>query len=201
MKEPWSTLSCSSTAISTIEVTVPDLSNQRSTVTVLQSPVIHAAAIGIRWTKLGIPVTASSTAEPIPSSLSSSSPGTAQSIGSGSLRDQLSVGAKVGIGLGTALGLILLGTILGLLYRLRKLKASKKGGEGEGERGAGGRPVPDENRTELPEQRQTAAFTPIYERKQELITPYNAHEAEAAYVHEVHGFARPSELPSTPYTR
>lgn len=101
---------------------------------------------------------------------------------------QLSVGAKIGIGLGT---------ILGLIYRLLKLKAPKKGGGGEGR----GRQEPDENRTELPGQRQLLASVSIHERKQELITPYSTHEAEATCMHEVHGVARPSELPSTPFSR
>ena len=77
-------LSCSSTAASTIEATVTEFLSQHSTVIVIKSPVIYAAPISIRWTKLGIPETASSTAEPssslsTPSSLSSLSAGAALS--------------------------------------------------------------------------------------------------------------------------
>ena len=171
----------------------------------LESPVIHAAAISIRWQKLDdLPTTSFSSSS---NSLDSDSltpapaaPSTTSDFGSiqtgSSSSASLSSGAKIGIGVGVGAGLVLVGVVLGLLYRLRRLKTSRKE---EGEATGGGQ-KPDDDRPELAGEHRSA-LPPSEEQKRELITPYNRHEAEAAYVHEVHGIPQPSELPAAPHSR
>ncbi|KAI0004049.1 hypothetical protein F4779DRAFT_77326 [Xylariaceae sp. FL0662B] len=127
LTETWSTLSCSSTAISVINVTVPDLSNQNSMVTQLESPLIHAAAIEVRWqpgdfaTKTGSSLLTSAT--------TSSSSGTASMEGvnttTTTAREGLSVGARAGIGVGAGLAGLLLASALGFWILRRRPRASQ----------------------------------------------------------------------------
>lgn len=180
--------------------------------TVLDGPLIHAAAIDIRWQKLQV---ASSTSAPsitapstesttvIPTAPVSESP-ISSSISTGEASQQLAVDAIVGIGVGVGVGALLLAVIGYLVYRLRNIKSS---------RGAGGeqldRPglsttrqyygVPPGSQQPHNHSAVSPFELPSDEQKQEMITNYNRHEAEAAYVHEVHNNPRPSELPSSPY--
>ncbi|OTA98405.1 hypothetical protein M426DRAFT_258932 [Hypoxylon sp. CI-4A] len=131
----WSTLSCTSVAISSVSVTVPDLSNQVSKVTVLSNILINAAAINIRWqrddfiaSKTDTPTSSSTSSSSLTSSSSSSSsastsPSAATSASESGASSQLDVELGIGIGLGVPL-LIAIG--VGLWYWRRHSNAKKK---------------------------------------------------------------------------
>lgn len=181
--------------------------------TVLDRPLIHAAAIDIRWQKLEVASSTSVPSAPAPSTLlpaptTGSSSLTSSTASPAETNQPLTVGTKVGIGV-TTFVIVLLAVIVYLVYRLRKIKLSR-GIEG----GSSGSRLPDRPELPTPEQnygppgsqhhsRSTASPFALMSdaQKQEMITDYNRHEAEAAYVYEVHNNPRPSELPSSPYTR
>ncbi|OTB16156.1 hypothetical protein K445DRAFT_317141 [Daldinia sp. EC12] len=186
--ETWSTLSCSSSAISSVSVTVPDLSNQLSKVTVLSGIIIHAAAINVRWQRADF--IASRTDAPTSSS-TFSLPSNNNDIGgvdaeaSGSPETGLSLGAKIGIGVGVGLGGLLLLSI-GIGVCLWKINHPE---EKEQPSGTIIRYPPNtgapKTRAELWEQYQ-----------QEMQTARNAHEMITENNrHEVTGTPRPAELP------
>lgn len=188
--ETWSTLSCSSSAISSVSVTVPDLSNQISKVTVLSGIIIHAAAINVRWQRSDFIASrtdapASSATSSLPSSLSQ------PPIPSGTETDDedtetgLSLAAKIGIGVGVGLGgLLLISIAIGIwLWEMHH---------------------PEEkvqqrnmtiNRTPNPGAQKTPAE--LWEQyQQEMQTASNTHEmATENNRHEITGTPRPAELP------
>lgn len=109
--------SCSSVAISAVNITVPDLSNQQSMVPELNHPLIFAAAINVRWQKDDFAL-ASST--PPPSSISSASVSGFSTSPTSVDSPGLSTGAKIGISVGAAVGgLAILGAV-GYMLKWRK---------------------------------------------------------------------------------
>ncbi|XXG97492.1 hypothetical protein Hte_003796 [Hypoxylon texense] len=198
--ETWSTLSCSSSAISAVSVTVPDNSNQYYKVTVLDGPVIHAAAVEVRWQRSDF--IAPSTQVPSSSSISSTAT-TSPPVSSSSAiapeatsnaspertpnaspdNSSLPTGAKVGIGVGAGcLVLILLAIGLWWWKRGKAKKASLTAKDGDPR-------DMNQDRTKTPAE--------MWEQyQQELYTSSNTAEmVTESNRHEFTGESRPVELP------
>ncbi|KAI1653704.1 hypothetical protein F4813DRAFT_373758 [Daldinia decipiens] len=188
--ETWSTLSCSSSAISSVSVTVPDLSNQISKVTVLSGIIIHAAAINVRWQRSDF--IASRTDAPTSSATSSLSPSLSQpptpsgtEIGNEDAETGLSLGAKIGIGVGVGLGgLLLISIAIGIwLWKINHPKEKEQQG----------------NMTinHLPNYGAQKTRAEVWEQyQQEMQTVSNTHEMITENNrHEITGTPRPAELP------
>ncbi|KAI1172559.1 hypothetical protein F4777DRAFT_507732 [Nemania sp. FL0916] len=144
----WSTLSCITSAISTLNITVPDDAHQQFTVVQLQ-PIINVAAVNVRWQQSDIAaVTTSSTISdhnsspspsPSPSSpalslissptASPSPPPTSTPPSDGisnSGKPEIKAGVGVAIGLGA---LVFIGSVIFCFWyvrRRRKQQASEK---------------------------------------------------------------------------
>ncbi|KAI1802319.1 hypothetical protein F4811DRAFT_529877 [Daldinia bambusicola] len=186
--ETWSTLSCSSSAISSVSVTVPDLSNQLSKVTVLSGIIIHAAAINIRWQRGDF--IASRTDAPTSSATFVPSLSSSETISEGAGASNppetgLSLGAKIGIGVGVGLGGLLLVSI-GIGVCLWKINhPEEREQQGDAITNYPANPGGRKTRAELWEQYQ-----------QEMQTASNAHELVTENNrHEILGTPRPAELP------
>ncbi|KAI1780696.1 hypothetical protein F4818DRAFT_14192 [Hypoxylon cercidicola] len=190
--ETWSTLSCSSTAISTVSVTVPDESNQYYKVTVLNSPLIHAAAVEVRWQRSDF--IASSTNPPTSSFFSISTTFAAVSSSSAIVPEptsnaspestSLSTGAKVGIGLGGGC-LVLAILAFGFWWRRKQAKAKKAGLSANAEDPQLGSQETAKAPAEMWEQYQQELYTSS--NTAEMVTESNRHEFS--------GDSRPAELP------
>lgn len=159
----------------------------------LNQPLIHAAAIDLRWQKAL--ETASSTPPPtsestslLPSRLTGTTtspptPTTAEQGLDGS--QDRPVGVKVGIGVGVGVGSLLLSIIAFLVYRLRRARSPKERHHDEA--------VDPQLGSQNP------SSTPPYGQTPEMLTDYNRHEADSAHVHEIYSTSpKPAELPSTP---
>ncbi|KAI0851899.1 hypothetical protein F5Y00DRAFT_274188 [Daldinia vernicosa] len=188
--ETWSTLSCSSSAISSVSVTVPDLSNQISKVTVLSGIVIHAAAINIRWQRGDF--IASRTNTPTTSATSSLSSSLYQppapsgtEIANEDTETGLSLGAKIGVGVGVGLGgLLLISIAIGIwLWKIRHPEGKEQ------QRNMTMRHPPNLGASKTPAE--------LWEQdQQEMQTTSNTHEmATENNRHEITGTPRPAELP------
>ncbi|KAI1471659.1 uncharacterized protein F4812DRAFT_187933 [Daldinia caldariorum] len=196
--ETWSTLSCSSSAISSVSVTVPDLSNQLSKVTVMSGIIIHAAAINIRWQRGDF--IASRTDAPTSSTLASSAftssatfvlPSSSNQTGdedattSNAPETGLSLGAKIGIGVGVGLGgLLMLSIGIGIwLWKINHPEEREQ--QGDTIINYPSDPGAPKTRAELWEQYQ-----------QEMQTASNTHELVTENNrHEITGMSQPVELP------
>ncbi|KAI0130664.1 hypothetical protein F4814DRAFT_138763 [Daldinia grandis] len=196
--ETWSTLSCSSSAISSVSVTVPDLSNQLSKVTVLSGIIIHAAAINVRMqrsdfiaSRTDAPNSSTATSS-LPSSLSISPAPSGAGIGSEGTQASnptetgLSSAAKIGIGVGVGLGGLLLISI-GIGIGLWKINHPEE----KAQQGKMTTPQPPPN----PGASETPAE--LWEQyQQEMQTASNTHELVTENNrHEITGTPTPAELP------
>ncbi|KAI0181770.1 hypothetical protein GGR52DRAFT_55075 [Hypoxylon sp. FL1284] len=195
--ETWSTLSCSSAAISSVTVTVPDESNQNYMVTVLDGALIHAAAIEIRWQRSDF---APSTQPPISSTISAvsvTSPAVATSSSSSSSSSSasaavvqaqstpsLSTGAKAGIGVGAGL-LVLIALAFGVGVWFRRRKRGRTGNVDFAVGGGEQRQEPAKGPAEMWQLYQQEMYTSS--NTAEMVTESNRHEFT--------GESRPSELP------
>ncbi|KAI4859829.1 hypothetical protein F4820DRAFT_139341 [Hypoxylon rubiginosum] len=207
--ETWSTLSCSSSAISAVSVTVPDESNQYYKVTVLNGPVIHAAAVEVRWQRSdfiapstqppsssSISSTSTTSSPPISSSSAivtettsnsspeSASPGNTSSENTSPENISLSTGAKVGIGVGAGC-LVLTMLAIGLWWK-RKRDRTKKASLNANDIGP-----------QIVHQETPKTPAELWEQyQQELYTSSNVPEmVTESNRHEFTGESRPAELP------
>ncbi|KAI1074894.1 hypothetical protein F5B20DRAFT_425106 [Whalleya microplaca] len=168
-----------------MNVTVPDLSNQQSTVVQLQ-PLIHAAAIEVRWQRNDFATTTESSSSALTSSTSSSSAPSsipfspAETIISDTSPAGLSTGASVGIGVGAGLAGLLLASGLGFwIVRRRRAHASRKKSEGV-----------DTNKEE-----ESPHEIVIPRSPQEMRVPHYQHElVTSSNTHEFPEDFRPAEL-------
>ncbi|KAI8960891.1 hypothetical protein F5Y11DRAFT_328420 [Daldinia sp. FL1419] len=185
--ETWSTLSCSSSAISSVSVTVPDVSNQFSKVTVLSGIIIHAAAIQVRWQRSDF--IASRTDAPTSSATLLPSLPNGSWTGNQDADSQpqagLSLGAKIGIGVGVGLGGLLL-LSFGIGFCLWKINHPE---EKDQQGSVGVRHSPNIAG------RKTPAET-WEQYQQEMQTVSNTHQMETDdNRHEITGVSGPVELP------
>ncbi|TPX15276.1 uncharacterized protein E0L32_004553 [Thyridium curvatum] len=174
---PWSTLSCSSVAISTVTVTVPNVANQAEKVTVLDKPLIYAAAVNIRWQKADF-----ETSGPILATPTSTAPlrgSTANPSAASGPDTGLSKGAKIGIGLGVAGGVVLLGAIIALLVMRARRRAERE------------RLVPSQEPHQSPELDLTRHIVP---GPQEMWNEPKIEMEASSNPTEVHGHTRAVEL-------
>ncbi|KAI0837466.1 hypothetical protein F5Y06DRAFT_304293 [Hypoxylon sp. FL0890] len=202
--ETWSTLSCLSTALSDISVTVPDLSDQFFKVTVLSNIPINAAAVTVRWQRSDLPASetialatasASSALDTLSGSASTSSILDASPLPSISLSKAgddsppsnaataLSENDKIGIGVGVG-ALAVICSVIVLLW-LRRRKKTTKGNQID--------PVIQDARPEVMEMPQEMWA----QYQQELQTPSNTPEMATEHNrHEVYGVSSPAESSS-----
>ncbi|KAI1102038.1 hypothetical protein F4804DRAFT_314328 [Jackrogersella minutella] len=185
--ETWSTLSCSSSAISTVNMTVPDLSNQYSKVTELSGIIINAAAVTVRWqqTDFGAHVTDTPTVSSNSSSSSSTSSSSSVSVALAP-PPNYSTDVSTVIGLGTGLGSLFLILSGVSFWYWRKRKGNKA--------------LKPQNSTAVKIAEPPVPMSPreLWEQyQQEMQTINNTHEMITSHsTHEVSGMSRPAELPS-----
>ncbi|KAI2464605.1 hypothetical protein F4781DRAFT_412495 [Annulohypoxylon bovei var. microspora] len=188
--ETWSTLSCSSSAISTLNVTVPDVSNQYSKVTQLSGIIINAAAVTVRWQQSDF--VASETSTSTTTSLSSSTlristaADSSPTNGGDNGDTGLSSNARIGIGIGTGLGsfgLILVGSVIGTWFWWRRRKMKRK---------------PNDTMAEVTNPEAARLPTELWEQyQQEMPTSSNTHEMVTENNrHELSDTPRLAELPA-----
>ncbi|KAI0872762.1 hypothetical protein GGS24DRAFT_466392 [Hypoxylon argillaceum] len=216
----WSTLSCISSAISVLNVTVPDVANQQSMVVELQ-PIINEAAVNVRWQESDFAAktidstsTGPSSSSQFPAETSSStiggpptqSPSTGQGDSGGPTSSQVKIGVGVGVGIG---GSFLLGAAAFCFWYVRRRSSRNKqarGGSGEKPSAGGGGDntlvrepeLPIETWAQFQPELQTADNTP------EMATLANTHElnnrtAATAYAQQVQKPTRPGQMYAQKY--
>ncbi|KAK8129112.1 hypothetical protein PG984_010220 [Apiospora sp. TS-2023a] len=143
--ETWSTLSCSSAAISPIAIIVPDVDNQQEKTTTLDGALVNAAAINIRWQKTDFVPTATTTtldhATPTTETTNSGKPPASPN----DVGTPLSTAAKAGIGTGATFGVLLvIGAVAFLFFQRKKRNNSLEKPNGLWEQDAtGGGDLPE----------------------------------------------------------
>ncbi|KAK6854067.1 hypothetical protein PG995_010879 [Apiospora arundinis] len=117
----WSTLSCTSIAISSIDVIVPNVDNQQEKTTTLAGVEIQAGAINTRWQKSDFLPAATTTGSILPTETGGGKAEGSSTPDSGA--SSLSTAARAGIGTGIGVGaLLVLGSVAFAMYRRRKQK-------------------------------------------------------------------------------